>query len=91
MLYVISFDLNNPNKDYRPLYNALREFTPDVHQGLPNLWFIRTNRSSIDIANLLLLHIDGASDKFFIGDVTAKPKNGWMFGKTWDWVNAHDS
>ena len=91
MLYVVAYDLNNPTKDYGPFYNALRGLSAEVNRGFSNLWFVHTQLSIAEVTARLQPHIDSDRDKFFVGDVTNKTKNGWLYGSTWEWVNRLDS
>ncbi|MCR5752833.1 MAG: hypothetical protein K6G91_12830 [Kiritimatiellae bacterium] len=88
---MIAYDLNNPTKDYGNFFDTLRGLGSEANRGFPNFWFVHTSLPVADITARLQSCIDVNSDKFFVGDVTGKSKNGWMYGSTWDWVNRFDS
>ena len=67
MLYLISYDLMAPGKDYKDLWAALRAI--GAVRVLESEWLTRrVNTSPINLANHLLQFMD-ANDRIFVTEV----------------------
>jgi len=55
--YLISYDLRQPGRDYKTLYQALQSYGIWWH-GLESTWMIRTTQSAAQVRDWLLAHID---------------------------------
>lgn len=67
MLYLISYDLNAPGKNYQPLWDALRAI--NAVRILDSEWLTkRFNTTPIELANYCLQHMD-ANDGIFVTEV----------------------
>ena len=56
-LYLISYDLNKPEKDYPDLLNYLENI--GAHRVLYSEWFLRSDAGRDQLHNAILAHIDG--------------------------------
>jgi hypothetical protein len=70
-VFVVSYDLRKPGRDYQPLWNRLGEWK--AVRGLQSLWFINWNTTAVAIRDDLAKHID-PNDGLFVGRV---PESAW--------------
>lgn len=75
MIYLISYDLNKPGKDYSKLYDKLKTFK--YCHPLESTWIIQTNKSVNDLYDIIKGTVDD-NDYFIIVDITGKSKHGWL-------------
>jgi hypothetical protein len=69
MLYLISYDLMTPGKDYKDLWAALRAI--DAVRVLESEWMTRSqNTTPIEIANYCLKFMD-ANDRILVTEVSS--------------------
>jgi len=82
-VYIVTYELRKPNKDYKSLYEYLKTYT-HCHSST-SCWFIDTNRTSVQVRDAVLAHIDG-NDSFFV----ARLHQDWASFdvKCADWLNA---
>lgn len=64
MIYLISYDLNEPDKDYSSIINAIKSYETYC-RVLKSQWFIRSDKTAAEIEEHLLKHIDG-NDRLLI-------------------------
>jgi len=83
-LYIISYDLKKPNKDYSGLYEDIKKFDTWWHY-LESTWIIKTKDTSDQIFDKLKPHID-KNDNLLIIE-TGKEHQGWLPKKAWEWIN----
>lgn len=69
-IFIITYDLISPDKDYQSLYEAIESYKEYTHP-LESVWFVRTSSSSKDIRDYLKSCLD-SDDKLFVA-----PINGW--------------
>ena len=92
MVYIVSYQLQTPDKDYSPLYKYVEHSIGDsaVHV-LRDSWWIGTEKS-IDVnevANKIREYM-GEHDSVFIAKLsTDTPINGWLPSTHWTWFNLH--
>ena len=55
-LYLVSYDLNKPEKDYPKLINYLESI--NAHRMLYSEWFVRTNLTRDALYSAVRAHID---------------------------------
>lgn len=75
MIYLISYDLKKPKKDYNSLYDTLKKFE-NCHI-LDSTWIIKTNKTTSDIFDTLKAVVDNG-DHFYIVDITNQKRDGWL-------------
>lgn len=69
MLYLISYDLMTPGKDYKPLWKALADI--GAVRILDSEWLVRrVNTTPLNLANYCLGYMD-ANDRIFVTEVPA--------------------
>jgi len=61
-LYLISYDLNKPEKDYPKLINYLESI--GAHRVLYSEWFVRSNVARDALYKAVAQHIDGNDGMF---------------------------
>ncbi|SFH56410.1 hypothetical protein SAMN05216299_1232 [Nitrosospira sp. Nsp14] len=62
-VYLVTYDLKAPGRNYDPVYDYLRGF---IHcKGLESVWLIQTALSSLDIRDKLMSLID-SNDVIFV-------------------------
>lgn len=55
--YIISYDLLAPNRNYNDLYEAIKKY-PFWGRLTESTWAVTTNKTSVEIRDELLPHID---------------------------------
>jgi len=85
-LYIISYDLKKPGRNYRSLFKAIKECGTWWHY-LESTWIVSTSMSSKTISEKLRAKID-KNDKLLIIKAT-KDFDGWLAGKAWTWLRRH--
>ena len=88
-IFLISYDLSKPERDYESLINAIQNFK-DVIQLQKSVWLIESNHSSDYIFNALRNHIDRDDTLFvcpldFDGSVCSNLKDKEII----KWFNNH--
>jgi hypothetical protein len=56
-VYLITYDLRQPGRDYRSLHAAIRSYGNHLHP-LESTWFIASNLDAAAIRNDLARHVD---------------------------------
>lgn len=82
MVYVISYDLNKKDKDYKGLYDVLKTYA--YMHYLDSTWLISTSESTQTIYDKVKPHID-ENDCLLV--IQAKQSyNGWLPKDAWEWL-----
>lgn len=63
-VFLITYDLRKPGRDYRALHQAIQAFGKTIHP-LESVWFIGSSATASQIRDTLIEHID-ASDKLLV-------------------------
>ena len=87
MIYIISYDLKNPGRDYTSLYEAIKSYK-DWQHPLESVWLVSTMDSADDIYNRVKPTMDG-NDLLFISELQVKHRQGWLAKSCWEWINTH--
>ena len=85
-LYIISYDLSKPNRDYDGLYDTLKSFSSWWHY-LESTWMISTTDTSDEVFEKLKPHIDEDDNLLIIE--AGKKRSGWLPKKAWEWIKNH--
>lgn len=87
MVYAITLDFENPEKDYSALYDKIKSLGSWMHH-LEFTWFVApsTERSAEDIFTQLQPFIDKEDDYMLVVEVTSNYQ-GWLPDEAWDWMN----
>lgn len=84
-IYIISYDLKNPGRDYAPLYEAIKR-CGDWQHPLESTWLVFTVASAGDIYNAIKPTLDN-NDLLFISELNADNRQGWLAKSCWEWIN----
>lgn len=85
MIVLITYDLKNPEKDYAPLYEAIKNCGSDWWHYMESVWIVKTTISPQECFNRIREIItDG--DRCFIVDITKQPRQGWLPTNAWNWI-----
>jgi hypothetical protein len=88
MIYLVTYDLKAPGKDYSTLYNLLKS-APTWWHYLESTWLIRTNENVASWAQKIQGVVD-ANDLFLVVDISKKTSQGWLPAKAWEWIKNND-
>ena len=86
-IFLITYDLKDPRKDYSKLYNAIKNEGEWRHE-LESTWLVKTNPNNC--ANLIYKNIKptiSEDEGLFIVDITGCQQSGWISKNTWKWLN----
>lgn len=85
-IYLLSYDLNAPGKDYGDLINSIKSFQGYYHL-LKSAWLIYTLKSIQEVYDKLKPHID-TNDHLFVSQITQR--QGWIPKAAWEWITKHE-
>ncbi len=88
MIYILSYQLRTPDRDYTQLYKYIEESIGNsaIHV-LRDSWWIATSRDIDvdDISNQVRDYL-GEQDSIYITKLESNaPINGWLPSTYWDW------
>ena len=86
MLYQISYDLKDENKDYTPLYAAIKKLGEWQHP-LETVWYVKTDAPMSEVYYNLMGTIEQKSDKIIISAIVTQNVGGRAASEFWDWIN----
>lgn len=89
MIYLISYDLKAPNRNYDDLYAILKTAESWWHY-LESTWLIYTS-DGIEAWQMRIKSAIDNNDSFIIVDVTKEPRNGWLPKKAWEWIREYEN
>jgi hypothetical protein len=75
VIYLMSYDLRKPGRNYDGLYQALKSIGPWWHY-LESTWLISTQENATQIYNRVVRSID-PDDRLLIVDI-GKDRYGWL-------------
>lgn len=84
MVFCVSYDLKNPNRNYQGLYEGIKSLGLWWHQT-GSVWIVATEKSSVAIRDYLKQYLDNGDLLF----VVAVKKNWAAIGfsrKEYDWI-----
>lgn len=84
MIFLITYELNNKDKDYDNLFLEIKRLGHWWHY-IQNTWIINTTTNLEDCTRLLNSKID-ENDRLLILDMTNIEMNGWLPEKAWEWI-----
>lgn len=88
MLYLISYDLKQPDKDYESLYNAIKSVGISWWHFLESVWIVNTQKSVQEVSTTVRQNMD-TNDHLLVVDISNQQYNGWLPSKAWDWIRAN--
>lgn len=86
MVYVVSYDLRKPNRDYTSLYEELKKSSWWWHY-LESTWLISTTESATQVYSRLVKTID-RDDRLLIIEA-GRDRQGWLPKEAWEWISQH--
>ena len=89
MIFLISYDLNVPGRDYEKLYEVLKSAEGWWHY-LDSTWVLSTKESLSSWQKKIHDAIDD-NDSYLIVDITGQSLSGWLPKKAWEWLKNHDN
>lgn len=90
MLVLITYDLKSPDKDYAPLYEAIKKCGDKWWHYLESVWLVHTNLSPNECFERLRENLDGG-DRCLVVHITSQQRQGWLPTKAWEWIKANDN
>ncbi len=89
MIYLITYDLKKPGKDYTSLHNTIKTASTWWHY-LESTWIIKTDRP-VEYWSDKIRSITDGNDNFLIVDITQQKRQGWLPQKAWEWIRKNDN
>lgn len=83
MLYVVSYDLRKPGKDYKGLSEELQR-SPRWWHYLESTWLIASSENASQLYNHLASHLDGGDSILIIQ--AGNNIQGWLPEEAWKWI-----
>ena len=83
MVYVVSYDLRKPGKNYIGLTEQLQA-SPRWWHYLTSTWLIATSESATQLYNRLVPHLD-KGDSILIIEAGNRIQ-GWLPKDAWEWI-----
>lgn len=84
-VFVISYDLKVPGRDYASLYDAIKKLG-DCQHPLESTWLVASETENVEsIYEKLKKEMDD-TDLLLIFDVTGMPRQGWLARSFWEWM-----
>ena len=84
-VFMISYDLKNPNRNYDKLYEVIRSFGGYCH-ALDSMWFISTYFTKEYVFTKLALVLD-ENDSFFVNELSPNWR-GYLNKQTINWLES---
>lgn len=88
MIYLVTYDLKNPGKDYTSLHNTLKTASSWWHY-LDSTWLIKTEQP-VDYWSEKIRNVTDRNDNFLIVDITHQSRQGWLPKKAWHWIRMNE-
>jgi len=82
-VYVVSYDLRKPGKDYKGLSDELQR-SPGWWHYLDSTWLIVTSESAAELYNRLIPHLDEGDSILVIQ--AGSDRQGWLPKDAWTWI-----
>lgn len=86
MLYCISYDLCQPDRDYEELYQGIKSFGQWWHQT-GSVWFVVSSKTPVEIRDYLEQFID-SNDKLFVIALKKKWAGIGFSNKEYEWLKS---
>jgi len=86
MVFVVSYDLSKPDRDYSGLIEELKK-SPGWWHYLESTWLIQTDETATQLYKRLADKID--RDDSILVIQAGKDRQGWLPEKAWEWIRQH--
>lgn len=83
-VYVVSYDLKKPDKDYSGLIEKIKKSSQWWHY-LKSTWLIYTDETAEELFRRLRPHID--SDDYILIIEAGRDRQGWLPKDAWKWIH----
>ena len=80
---IVTYDLNNPAKDYTPLFTAIQSQGVWWHH-LKSTWLIDTQKTPAEMYEVLRHHLE-LSDRLLVTRM-GDGYSGWLTPDAWEWL-----
>ena len=90
MLLLITYDLKSSDRDYTPLYEAIKNIGDKWWHYMESVWLVHTNLSPTDSFNRLKEYFT-QNDTCLIVNITGQERQGWLTSKAWDWIKTNNN
>ena len=84
-ILVVTYDLGGKDKDYNPLFEAIKSNSNSWWHYITDTWLVQTPKTASEYSKLLLPHIDEEADVLFVAEIT-KNNQGWLPREAWKWI-----
>lgn len=85
MIFLITYDLNSPGRDYNPLYDKIKSLGANFHP-LESTWFLESSNTAHFISESLRAVMD-ENDSLFVVEITGMQRQGWLPKTAWEWLD----
>ena len=85
-LLIVTFNLQNGQKDYEPLIVALRGNVIQWWHFIPQTCIVASSYSPDELTARLIPHIDRNSDFVLVAEIQPHQFQGWLPKAAWDWL-----
>ena len=82
-VFLISYDLKKPGRNYDDLYKKIKSFGKWYH-CLESVWIIKTSSTLQKVSDELVNQIDD-NDRLLVVEIKNN-YSGWMPRKFWNWM-----
>lgn len=85
-VYLVTYDLRVPGRNYQLLYDAFKQATTWWHY-LESTWIL-VSPEELSVWQERIRNVIDANDSFLILELkTGTEHGGWLPQKAWDWLN----
>jgi len=88
MVYLVTYDLKAPEKDYNALYDEIKSIGENYHP-LESTWFVKSQLTAQSISAKLRSAMD-ENDSLFVVNISKQGRQGWLPKTAWEWLKAND-
>ncbi|HHV85188.1 MAG TPA: hypothetical protein GXX42_05145 [Petrimonas sp.] len=88
MVFLITYDLRKPGRDYASLYDAIKDIG-DYNQPLESVWLVANNSMDVFKVTTHLKKYMDKSDLIFVVDITESNCQGWLPKSSWEWLTKY--
>lgn len=82
---LITYQLNNGDKDYTPLFDAIKNLGNKWWHYIESTWIIVTSNDVDQVVTNLKSFIDD-TDRMLVIKVTNQERQGFLPSKGWEWL-----
>lgn len=84
-LLLVTYVLNNPNKDYATFFDAINSNSSNWWHFLDHTWIVRTDKTADAFAKALYPTI--VKNDLLLVIKISKEYQGWLPEEAWKWLN----